>query len=458
MATQTLADWVDQLHFEVIPHSAVQAAVRSFANYVGCAIGGIQHEATQDLIRSYAALGGGSECSLLLGNGAKVDPSQAALVNAFAAHLHDYDDTHLATVIHPTAAVASALLAYTGYLSSNGKSVNGKAFVTALAAGMEAECLLGLAVYPSHYDLGWHITGSVGSVGAAIAVGKAMNLTKEKLVNAIGLASAQVAGMRRHFGSHGKPLGVALAAQAGLQAAFLAQGGMTAAQDSLEGKRGWIECVCPQHGEAKTLFDKHLGSLWDGTGVDDDKKWEVEKNAFKPFPCGIVIHPIIDGCSQLRADGVMEDAIESIELFVHPLVLELTGKKTPKDGLEAKFSVYHGAACGILYGKATPAEYTDEVVRATEPLRKKITATVDDKMRSDACLIVVHSKSGRVETLVEHAVGSLAHPMTDEQLRTKFEDQCSIMIGARAASDLFSSLMDVIKTPNIDSIIHSKSL
>lgn len=261
MATQKVAEWISNLTSEAIPAAVKEAAVKSFTNYVGCAFGGSNHEATLRLVQSYQSLPQAPGTCTVLGSKQKADPLQAALVNCFAAHLHDYDDTHLATVIHPTAAVASALLAYTDLRSSQGHEISGQDFISALVAGMEVECILGLAVYPSHYDIGWHITGTVGSIGAAIAVGKAMGLSSDALVNAIGIAAAQVCGMRRHFGSHAKPLGVAFAAQAGLQSASLAQGGMTAASDSIEGPRGWIECVCPRKDGAKEALNGFATAL-----------------------------------------------------------------------------------------------------------------------------------------------------------------------------------------------------
>lgn len=137
--------------------------------------------------------------------------------------------------------------------------------------------------------------------------------------------------------------------------------------------------------------------------------------------------------------------IEKIELFVHPLVLELTGKKSPRDGLEGKFSVYHGAACGLLYGKATPAEYTDEVVRKTSELRKKITATVKDGIRSDEAHIVVND--GEHELHVMHAVGSLEVPMTELQLEEKFMDQVVPVLGPEKAAKVSKVLWDIKAIP-----------
>ena len=452
MATKKIADWIERLRPEALPESVKKAAIRSFTNYVGCAIGGYDHEATQKLLQAYKSLPQAPGKCLVLGGKHTVDPLQAALVNTFSSHLHDFDDTHLATVIHPTTVVASALLAYTDMKSAQGDAVSGQDFLCALVAGIEVECVLGVAVYPSHYDLGWHITATVGSIGAAIAVGKAMKLSSDALVNAIGIAATQVSGMRRHFGSHAKPLGVAFAAQAGLQSAILAQNGMTAATDALEGKRGWIECVCPQQDKAKKALDAYVERLSTAKGLDSDAKWEIEKNTFKPYSCGIVIHPAIDGCAQLRADGLNPAEVGSMELLVHPLVLELTGKQFPKDGLEAKFSVYHGAACGLLFGVASPAQYTDEIVRETASLREKITATVDETMRADECHIVVHTSTGKIEKHVNHAVGSLAKPMTTDQLHQKFMAQVEPIQGVDRAKELFDKLARITDANNVSSL------
>lgn len=257
-STAKLTAWVAQLSPGSLTELVREAASKSFSNYVGCAIGGQGHEATQKTLNAYTALAQGpGNCSVLGGN-EKVDALQAALVNSVASHIHDYDDTHLSTVIHPTTVVASALIAY---VESSSLAISGADFITALFAGIEVQCLLGLAVYPSHYQRGWHITASVGSIGAAIAVGKAMKLTEEQLVNAIGIASTQVNGMRIHFGSHSKPLGVGFASQAGLQSAFLARSGMTAAPNSLDGPRGWIECVCPDPDSAWEKLPRFVEAL-----------------------------------------------------------------------------------------------------------------------------------------------------------------------------------------------------
>lgn len=182
-----------------------------------------------------------------------------------------------------------------------------------------------------------------------------------------------------------------------------------------------------------------------------------------------MIHPIIDGCIQVRQtlhssqndrDAAADvSGIEKVEVSVHPLVLELTGKKFPKTGLEGKFSVYHGAAVGLLYGKATPAQYEDTVVQDTTvvELRGRIDATIDSALRPDEAHVKVVFKDGRVhEKHVHHAVGSLEVKMTNEQLEEKFLDQCSPVLGAdkaRKASEALWKLQEIGSLAEITSIL-----
>jgi len=439
MATQHLADWASQLQFSHLPEPVVKAAIRSLYNWYGCAIGGSTHEAVTITKKALWPFFG-KPTSTLIGQGAKSDAQHAALINGISSHVHDYDDTHLDTIIHPTAPVVSAALAY----AESTDQGMGNDLMLAIVAGIEAECKLGLAVWPTHYDVGWHITSTVGAIGAAVAVGKLMNLNPEAMRNAIGVAAAQVTGIREMFGSHTKAFHAGRAAQNGLLAALLAHQGFTSSSMSLEGKRGWVNVVSTEN-----RLDEVFATL--------GKTWETEKNAFKPFPCGIVIHPTIDACIQLKKeiknDGKSVDDIESVELDVHKLVLELTGKKEPKDGLEGKFSVYHGAAVGLVLGKASPAEYEDSVVQDPSVIRvrDKVQATVQD-IPPESCHVRIKMEGGQTfEKEIQHAVGSVQKPMSDEQLTRKFMDQASRVVGelkAKRASDLCWSLGNLSNLPN----------
>ncbi|KAJ6022246.1 hypothetical protein N7540_007750 [Penicillium herquei] len=427
MATEALATWTTNLTFSTLPPEVKTAAIRSFYNWAGCTVGGSAHPATSIARKALARFSGPPTSRLLGSEGSvDVDAMHAALFNGIASHVHDYDDTHLDTIIHPTGPVASALLAIAESLE---RSVSGEEFITALVAGVEAECKVGLGVWPDHYDVGWHITSSTGSIGAAVAVSKLLSLSTTQTAHAIGLAATQVTGLREMFGSHTKSFHPGRAAQNGLLAAILASEDFTSSTAALEAKRGWANVVSNSN-----QLDAQIKSL------APNGRWEIVQNAFKPFPCGIVVHPIIDGCNlvheELTRMGLSVDQIIEVQAEVHPLVLELTGKKTPKDGLEGKFSVYHGGAVGLLFGKATPAQYEDRIVTDSRvvDIRDRIQATINEKLRADECHITVLFKkeNGEYVTIkkhVDHAVGSLERPMTDAQLVEKFVDQCIPIMG-----------------------------
>lgn len=254
------------------------------------------------------------------------------------------------------------------------------------------------------------------------------------------------------FGSHTKSFHPGRAGQSGLVAAILAQGGYTSSEQALEAKRGWANVVGVTKPNIQEDLDKWLGmsdleksekavGLVSGEGKG---RWETMRNSFKPFPCGIVIHPIIDACAQIHVDMTNSKLnvkdIKSIFARVHPLVLELTGKRKPKDGLEGKFSVFHGAAIGLIFGKGTPSQYEDSVVKDAEviSIRDKVDAEADPKLGADEAIITVTMNDGKVlEKHVLHSVGSLEVPMNDEMLQKKFKDQCAGVLGEKveAASD-----------------------
>ncbi|KAK4575405.1 hypothetical protein LTR86_001259 [Recurvomyces mirabilis] len=425
MATKALAAWAVNLTPSSIPASVQQAAKRSLYNYIGCAIGGSNHPTVAKAHDALEPFFGRPTSTLYGSGGKKTDAQHAALLNGIASHVHDYDDTHLATIIHPTGPVASALLAYAEYKGA----ISGSEVLCALTAGIEISCKLGLAVWPEHYDIGWHITSTTGSIGAAVAVGKLMKLSEEQMAHAIGIASVQVVGLREMFGSDTKSFHPGRAAQGGLLAAVLAEKGYTSSESAIEAKRGWANVVA---GGGTPQLQKYVGEL--------GQKWEIEANAFKPFPCGIVCHPAIDAAIQLHHEMERKqlslNQIDKIELVVHPLVIELTSKRKPKDGLGGKFSVFHGVAVGLLYGKAGPAQYADKVVQdpAVISLRDQVDAESKKSLAADETYLTIYLKGAdKLEKHVQHAVGSLEVPMTQGQLEEKFIDQAALVLGAEGA-------------------------
>jgi 2-methylcitrate dehydratase PrpD len=185
--------------------------------------------------------------------------------------------------------------------------------------------------------------------------------------------------------------------------------------------------------------------------------YEILSNSYKPFACGIVIHPVIDGCVRLRnRHGLKADDVEAVEARVHPLVLELTGKTEPQRGLEGKFSVYHSAAVALIDGQAAEQQYSDARVRdaTVVTLRRKVTATVDPSIHEDQAVVRVRLTGGRVvEERIEHAIGSIHQPMSDADLEAKFRALAGNVLDRESIDHAIELVWDLDKLPDVRPLI-----
>ena len=426
--TRTLARFLTESRVDSVPVTVRREAKRALLNFVGCAIGACRHETVQ---RALAALGefSGPPQASVLGRDERLDVLHAALVNGMSSHVFDFDDTHLDTAIHPSAPVAAALLALAEH-----RPVSGAQFLHAFILGVEAECRIGRAVYPSHYDVGWHITATAGVFGAAAACGHLLRLDEQRMTWALGIAATQASGLREMFGTMCKPFHPGRAAHNGLTAALLAAQGFTSSEQALEARRGFTHV---------TATERDLAAVTRSLG----DTWEIVRNTYKPFACGVVMHPAIEACIHLRAaHAIGPEAIEWIHLQVHPLVSELTGRKSPRTGLESKFSVYHGCAVAIVHGAAGEAEFSDASVLdpGIVALRGRVQTEVDRSLGEDQVRIAIGLRDGRVlEHFVEHVTGSIARPLSDADLEAKFRGLVAPHLAAAQTDALLALLRGV---------------
>ena len=199
------------------------------------------------------------------------------------------------------------------------------------------------------------------------------------MVWAFGLAATQAAGLREMFGSMAKSFQPGRAAQNGYTAALLGRADFTAGERALEGPRGFA---------AVTAAHYDLGKVTAGLGMD----FELRDNAYKPYACGLVVHPTIDGCSQLHREfHPAPESIAAVRLRVAPLVLDLCNKKELRRALESKYSIYHAAAIGLVRGKGGLQEFTEEAVAdpALKRVRSVTTAVGDPAITEDQVHIEV---------------------------------------------------------------------
>jgi 2-methylcitrate dehydratase PrpD len=435
--TRTLARYIVNAKYEDLPANVRKEGLRTMLNWVGVAVGGSHTETVETALAALSPFSGAPQASLL-GRHERLDIMNTAFINGVSSHIFDYDDTHLKTIIHPAGPVASAILALAEY-----RPVSGKEFLNALVLGVETECRIGNSVWPNHYDVGWHITGTAGVFGAAAAAGKLMGLTEQQMVWALGLAASQPVGLRESFGSMNKSFNPGRAAADGLFAVMLASKGFTSSDGMIEAKRGWANTVSTKQNYAE--ITEGLGS-----------RYESLLNTYKPFACGIVIHPAIDAAIQLRnQEHLTAEQIQSIDLRVHPLVIELTGKKTPKIGLEGKFSIYHSVAIAIIDGAAGEKQYSDQAVQnpRTIALRERVNTVIDPAIKPEQVDMTITLKDGRkLHKFIEHAIGSVEVPMTDKQLEVKFADLADGILPAAQARRLVDICWKLEELPSAGAI------
>jgi 2-methylcitrate dehydratase PrpD len=431
VATHPSRGWSDTVEHE---------AQRTLLNYFGCAIGASRHATFEAALAAVTELAPAPQATLY-GRGERVDAASAAMLNGISSHTFDFDDTHLKTIIHPAGPVASAALALAELTGAGGRQL-----VDAVVLGIEVACRVGNAIYPDHYDRGWHITGSTGMLGAAAACARLSKLDGQRTAMALGIAASQPVGVREQFGTMTKALHPGAAARAGLVSALLAKHGYTASPRALEAPRGLLQTYSAK-------CDWH--EITEGLG----ERFEISFNTYKPFACGVVIHPAIDGCVQLRdAHGLAAADVERVELRVHPLVLELTGKTAPRTGLEGKFSVYHACAAGLVFGRAGEGEFADDVVAREDlvALRGRVHATVDPAIGEAAADVTIRCTDGRtLHCAVAHAVGSLERPMSDDDLARKFRGLVDPVLGADRATQVQALCARLGSMPDLRALFSS---
>jgi len=270
-------------------------------------------------------------------------------------------------------------------------------------------------------------------------VGTVLLLNEQQMVWALGLAASQPVGLRESFGSMNKSFNPGRAASNGIFAAMLVSKNFTSSDSMIEAKRGWANTI-----STKQDYNEILGDL--------GKRYEAALNTYKPFACGIVMHPAIDAAIQLRNENKLTaDQIERVDLKVHPLVLELTGKKTPHEGLEDKFSIYHAVAVAIVEGAGGEKQFSDRAVNdpAIIALRGKVNPVVTSGIDAAQVDMTVVLKDGRMlHRFIEHAVGSVEKPMTDKQLETKFADLADGIIPSDAIRRVMDACWNVEALPS----------
>ncbi len=413
--TRDLARWSSALAASQVPDSAVLWAKHALLDWFGVTIAGSREDLAPLLLEEF---GGTDGPVTLVALNARAKAHDAALINGTLSHALDYDDVNADMGGHPTAPVGAAALALGEALGKSGRDV-----LLAFIAGYEVECQIGAMAGQSHYEKGFHATGTFGTFGATAAAARLMGLDAQQTAIAFGIAASEAAGLKYNFGTMTKPLHVGKAAMNGVIAARLAARGFTARDDAIEGPQGFAYTQVPEFTPRAIRPDAAA-------------PFEVEANLFKYHAACYLTHSTIEAIRDLkRRHNIGLGDVEKITLKVDPGHLKVCDIPEPKTGLEIKFSIRHLAAMA-LGGEDTAAlgTYSDEMANRPVYRDGSRRVSIDTKPlpqehRHGAAVAIV-LKDGR-ELLTETNVGIPARDVAaqGEKLRAKFHSLAEPVVG-----------------------------
>lgn len=438
-----LATFAAGLSVEDLPPEVIGQAARCLIDWLGCTLAGSATDEAARLRAGIAALdpGDGSRTAVIAGTRQRAGAGYAALANGVAAHLLDFDDTFNPdrTTIHGSAPLWPAIAAAAELVP-----VTGGAAIAAFVAGFEVQTRVAVAAGPGHYDAGWHVTGTVGHVGAAVATSRLLDLSAAQTLAALGTGATQSAGMKVVYGSMGKPLHAGKAAMDGLLSGFLARDGITSSSHPIEGHRGFLHLFSPDPAPSRAL---------EGLG----ETWYLPSDGFKPYACGSLTHPPAQALLELRAEHQLTaDVVGSVDAYVHEYVKTTTGLTEPLTGLQGKFSIYHVLAAALADGAASTAQFTDERVNADDltRLREIINVHVDEEQSKDSARVVVTLRDGGcVERRVAHNLGTPDNPMTDRQLDEKYQGLAAPVLGESRSRELAQNCWNLAELADFSGVM-----
>ena len=435
--TRTLARYVHTSQFDALPQAVRHEGARAFVNWVGCAAGGCREEEVQ-LVLTLLSEFSGARDAIVVGRSERLDALNAALINSMSSASLAFNDTHNATVAHPTSPVAAALLAL-----AERQPLTGKELLHALILGVEIQCRVGniLCAPPAECQVGLSTQGLLGGIGAAVAAAKVMGLNEDGITTAIGLAANQASGLRESQSTMGSHFIPAHAARCGLMAALLASRGFTCSDSMLEGAKGYAVSFASR---------PNLDAAVDKLG----QEFEITTLAYKPYPSGVVIHPIIDACLEIVKAGVLKaEDIERIELTVNPLAVKLCDIMNPGGRNQGLVSMQHWAVMTLTHGAAGIAQVTDALVRdaAVSRLRRKVVYTATESMPWVAANVCVLLKDGKqLQGSVQHCRGSAGRPLTDDDVTEKARGQLRTAYPDATAERILAQSWRIEECPRVD--------
>lgn len=431
MVAQQVGAFAHGVSLGDIPASVRHQAKRTLLNYFGCACGGARHESVQAVIRGRAAWSG-QPIATVFGRPEMFDPALAALLNGMSSAVYSFDDTHADALVHPGGPVASSVLALARVHPAPGSEL-----LLSFIVGAEIVCRLSKSVStpPAKARAEWVQTGICAGVGAAAGAARRLGLSQQQITFAMGIAASRASGLRALSRSMCFSYMAGSAAESGVNSAILAQAGMTSAEDPFTGPHGF--CAAFSAGPHLEYLTTDLG-----------ENYELGANTFKPYPCGVVIHPAIDAALSLAGRIRKPAEIEQIAVEVHPSTEKLSNMPEPKDQFEAQVSMQHWVACAVLNRTAGVEQTTEECLQSQSiaDMRRRISFTPNPEMARDAARVHIQLRSGEtLQEAVAECRGSSRRPLSDHEIEAKYFNQAIPALGEPAARRLADACWNIEK-------------
>lgn len=434
--TERLAAFVAEQSWDRMSPEAREEAKRAIADCIGGALAALNEPVTRitlDLVRSE------SGPSAIWGAGIATSARNAALVNGTMAHAHDFDDTNSSMRGHPSAPVVPAIFALAPEAKASGKDL-----IAAYLVGVEVETKLGRAMNMEHYERGWHTTPTLGSIGAAAAGAKLLRLDATAARNALAIAASLTGGLRANFGTMTKPLHAGVAAENGVLAARLAQGGLTASANAIEGTDGFFQLFCGLDNVAANKALANLGAPYDAVSPGI---------IYKIYPSCSLTHCAIDIIlDAVKSGEIVPSEVDQINCGVGYRCETTLPYHRAENGLEGKFCLEYCVAAALTYGKVGIAEFEDAAVNAPaiKALYDRIKVYIHTALRGrDSVdrdfteIEVLHRSGRRFQTRLSMPKGHPNNPLTWDDLEEKYRLCVKNVLDAGQAKEIWRKLKEL---------------
>ena len=448
LVSRPLAEFCAHARFDDLPLPVLADTRRSVLDWLGSALAGALEPPATITQQVVATFGQSGDATVFAAGRAAAAP--AALANGVASHILEFDDVHKGSTLHPAAPIIPAALA-----TAEREHRNGRQFLLAVALGYDAALRIGEAVNPSHYRF-WHPTGTAATFGAAVAAGSLLGLDDRAMLDALGSAGTQAAGLWEFNadGAMSKHLHPGKAAFNGVLAADLAARGFTGATRILEGERGFFRAT-------STAFDP--SRVTDRLGA----RWLISENCFKLHSCCGHTHTAIDTALDYRAragwrGGEALEQLARVDVETYASGFEIVKERNPRTPFQGKFSLAYCVAVALLEGSVgleqfTPERFSDRGVTdlATRALLDRVTITVAPDLTARypaewGTRVTFTRRDGSVDVLTSaFPRGNPENPVPTEMLQDKFRRLVSPRYGAAVAERAVAAVAGVERCPDM---------